>query len=344
MALSRRTMTPLLGHALRALGQVDADDRRQELGRDAHGQGDGKQQGIDRRLGEKHVDGKDDQHQHGHDLREQVPEAPDAALELGLRRAQRQPLGDLAERGAGAGLHDQRACRAAAHVGAHEHHVDPLGHAGAVRRPGPAFFSTGKVSPVSTAWLTKKSLASSTIPSAGIRLPAESSTMSPGTTSSAGMGCGLPSRSTVALMVTWARSFSTAWLAVYSCAKLSTALATTMTSTMSRVGPLAGDGRYHGGKDEDEHQRAGELGEERPQRGVMPAWLQHVWPHLLQALLGLSRAQAIRCTVQFGEKVRGLAAPIGRCRRCGHRRYLRHSDFPGSLLEIIIKLDVDGHT
>ena len=66
-------------------------------------------------LCEDHVDGKDDQHQHGHDLREQVPEAPDAALELGLRRAQRQPLGNLAERGVGAGLHDERhaPCRCA---------------------------------------------------------------------------------------------------------------------------------------------------------------------------------------------------------------------------------------
>jgi hypothetical protein len=98
---------------------------------------------------------------------------------------------------------------------------------------GPAFFSTGNVSPVSTAWLTKKSLASSTIPSAGIRLPAESSMMSPGTISSAGIGCGLPSRSAVALMVTWARNSSTAWLAVYSCAKVSTALAATMATTIA---------------------------------------------------------------------------------------------------------------
>ena len=66
----------------------------------------------------------------------------------------------------------------------------------------PGFFSTGKVSPVRTAWLTKKSFASSTIPSAGIRLPAESATTSPGTTCSEGNNFGLPPRSMLDFMVT----------------------------------------------------------------------------------------------------------------------------------------------
>ena len=81
------------------------------------------------------------------------------------------------------------------------------------------FFSTGKVSPVSTAWLTKKSLATSKTPSAGIRLPAASSTTSPGTTAAAGIVWGWPSRSTVALIVTRACNFATAVLARYSCQK-----------------------------------------------------------------------------------------------------------------------------
>ena len=80
----------------------------------------------------------------------------------------------------------------------------------------PGAFSTGKVSPVSTAWLTKKSLASRTRPSAGMRLPADRSMTSPGTISSAGTDRELPSRSTEILCTSRARSFSTAREAVYS--------------------------------------------------------------------------------------------------------------------------------
>ena len=54
----------------------------------------------------------------------------------------------------------------------------------AVAATGPGRFSTGKLSPVRTASLTKKSAASRITPSAGTRLPAASSTTSPGTTSS----------------------------------------------------------------------------------------------------------------------------------------------------------------
>ena len=102
--------------------------------------------------------------------------------------------------------------------------------AGAAAVPG--FFSTGKVSPVSTAWLTKKSLASSTTPSAGIRLPAFSSTMSPRTTRYEGRFLGCPSRRTSEWMVMRERSFSIALPAMYSWAKPSRVLPTTTTSTM----------------------------------------------------------------------------------------------------------------
>ena len=80
----------------------------------------------------------------------------------------------------------------------------------------PGCFSTGKVSPVSTAWLTKKSRASSTSPSAGIRLPAESKTTSPGTMSAVGTETVWPSRTTSALNAICALSFSAALWALYS--------------------------------------------------------------------------------------------------------------------------------
>ena len=72
----------------------------------------------------------------------------------------------------------------------------------------PGRFSTGNASPVSAAWLTKRSRASSSTASAGIRLPAASATTSPVTIRSGARLAGLPSRSTVARTRTRARSRS----------------------------------------------------------------------------------------------------------------------------------------
>ena len=103
--------------------------------------------------------------------------------------------------------------------------------AAASARPGD--FSTGNDSPVKVASLTKKSSASSTRPSAGTRLPAVSSTMSPGTISRASSSSIAPSRSSRARRLTRASSFSTAREAVYSCVKVSAALATMIVITIS---------------------------------------------------------------------------------------------------------------
>ena len=46
-----------------------------------------------------HVDGEDGHHEDQRHLHEEIAEAPDAALELRLRRPQLQPFGDLAELG-----------------------------------------------------------------------------------------------------------------------------------------------------------------------------------------------------------------------------------------------------
>jgi len=61
----------------------------------------------------------------------------------------------------------------------------------------PGVLSTAKLSPVSAAWFTESASASRSRPSAGIRLPAETSTTSPGTISSAGTSVRWPSRRTV---------------------------------------------------------------------------------------------------------------------------------------------------
>ena len=101
----------------------------------------------------------------------------------------------------------------------------------AVSATTPSFFSTGKVSPVSTAWLMKKSFDTNTMPSAGIKLPADRATTSPGTTRSEGIVLNRPSRKTLEWILTLARSFLIALLATYSWVKPSTVLPSTMANT-----------------------------------------------------------------------------------------------------------------
>ena len=93
-----------------------------------------------------------------------------------------------------------------------------------------AWRSTGKASPVSSAWLTKKSCASRTCASAGTRSPADSNTTSPGTSCSAGISARAPSRSTLTFSATCCDSCSAAWPARYSCTKSSTTLSSTITA------------------------------------------------------------------------------------------------------------------
>ena len=70
--------------------------------------------------------------------------------------------------------------------------------AGVAAVHGPGRLSTGKASPVSKASLVCAPVASSTMPSAGTRSPAASSTTSPGTSSSTGVSTTRPSRLTAA--------------------------------------------------------------------------------------------------------------------------------------------------
>ena len=106
-----------------------------------------------------------------------------------------------------------------------------------------ACFSTGYGSPVSSAWLTKKSRVTSTTPSAGVRSPAASSTRSPGTSCATGSSWRCPSRTTLALTVTDWRSLSAAALARDSCTKSSVTLSSTMTAMIAKsvVAPLSAD-------------------------------------------------------------------------------------------------------
>ena len=103
-------------------------------------------------------------------------------------------------------------------------------------RPGD--FTTGNASPVNTASLTLKSRASRRMPSAGIRLPAESRITSPGTMSSASTEHSAPSRSMIAFREMRCFSASVARDAPYSCVKLSTQLASTIAPMIAASLPL----------------------------------------------------------------------------------------------------------
>src|SRR5215831_17979450 len=92
------------------------------------------------------------------------------------------------------------------------------------------YFSSGTDSPVSIAWLTKRSFADSSRTSAGTMSPADKYTMSPGTRSAIGIsrGRGMQARSTAVVELTIALSSSAARLERNSCQKRSSVLKSTI--------------------------------------------------------------------------------------------------------------------
>ena len=101
---------------------------------------------------------------------------------------------------------------------------------------GSAVFSTGSLSPVSAAWLRKRSFASMTRASAGTRSPAARRTTSPTTSSEKGTSrSGSPARSTQHVVVTSLRRDSAAARPRSSCTKRSTPEMATITAMMTQV-------------------------------------------------------------------------------------------------------------
>ena len=91
---------------------------------------------------------------------------------------------------------------------------------------GSVCLPTGRLSPVSAASSISRVAATTTRPSAGIRLPASTRTMSPGTTSCASISIACPSRRTRAIVfIIWA-SAATLSSALASCRRPITALST----------------------------------------------------------------------------------------------------------------------
>ena len=110
----------LLGHALGPVGQVDADDGRQELRSEPHRERHGEEEGVEHRPVQVHVDAEDDDHENQSDFAEEVAEATYPVLELGLGSPQPQAVRDLTELGVLGSMNDHGRCAPAYHVGAHE--------------------------------------------------------------------------------------------------------------------------------------------------------------------------------------------------------------------------------
>ena len=104
-------------------------------------------------------------------------------------------------------------------------------------------FSTGKLSPVSEPWITKRSLAWTTRTSPGIMSPAASWTTSPGTRCETAISWAAPPRSTVALTEIIALSFAAALLALASWISRRPTLSAIMSSIIvaARGSPVAND-------------------------------------------------------------------------------------------------------
>lgn len=110
-------------HDRRTAGEVDVEDCGQQLRTEADREGDGEEQGLDGWTAAQHVPAEDEQHHGQHGDGQEIAEAADAAIELGLRRPEREAVRDRAERGRGAGRVDDALRRSAADIRAEE---DPV--------------------------------------------------------------------------------------------------------------------------------------------------------------------------------------------------------------------------
>ena len=113
--------------------------------------------------------------------------------------------------------------------------------------------------------LNRRSRDSSSRASAGTRSPADSRKTSPGTTCRNGISCHAPSRSTVAVGVTDARSRSAACCDRYDCQKLIETPSSTIVTMISASTRCPSDGD-RAGDEQDDDERIGEQMEELKRR------------------------------------------------------------------------------
>ena len=116
-----------LRHPLRTPREIDADDRRQQLRRQADRKRQRKEHRVQDRALEVQVDGEDSHHQNERHLHQEKAEPSNTALKFGLRWPQLEPFGDLAEFGPLSGDDDPRSGASADHVRSHPQCIGPLG-------------------------------------------------------------------------------------------------------------------------------------------------------------------------------------------------------------------------
>ena len=231
IASRRRTMTPCLLMARAPAESVTLTIAGRSSGERPTARATAKEQRLDHRTVEKEIHRQHEEDDDDHHADQQVAELPEAAREVGLGRARAEPSGDRAERGAAPGLDDEDLRRAAAHRRAEKDGVGPR-REGRVRRDDPGLLFDRERLARHARFADEEVLASMTRPSAGIRLPAESTRTSPGTTVLTGTVCSTPSRTTRQVSARRLFSSSTAAEARYSWKKPSSVLPSTIARMM----------------------------------------------------------------------------------------------------------------
>ncbi|OPY51226.1 MAG: hypothetical protein A4E48_01591 [Methanosaeta sp. PtaU1.Bin060] len=122
------------GHLPRAVGQVDADDGRQKLWGESHGEGKGEEEGFNDGALKIDIDGEDGDDQKQCHPQKEIAKAPDTHLELGHGLPELQSLGDLPELGISASVHHHSRGSSAHHIGAHEEAVRAPGELSILRK------------------------------------------------------------------------------------------------------------------------------------------------------------------------------------------------------------------
>ena len=131
----------LFRHGNRALGEIDRDNHGQHLRRQADCDRKRKKQGLNRIAIFNHVNQKNNGDEPQHHPDHEPDKTVNALFEIGLLADGRQPLGDFAELGFGAGLDHKPDRGSADHAGTHKRDIALLDGAGAGRlRRGGCFF------------------------------------------------------------------------------------------------------------------------------------------------------------------------------------------------------------
>ena len=199
VSTSARFLTTALASAsfLRPLGQQGGDEGRHAGGDRGDGHGDAEQEDVGQRQAADRPDDDDDGDRRPRDDADDRGQLVELLLQRRPRARDRgQHGGDLAHLGLHAGGRDDHDPGAARDGGVLEQHARAIAEGRSALSSMAVPLATGALSPVRAASWVSHVAERIRRPSAGTRSPASTWTMSPGTTSSAGMSTSWPSRTT----------------------------------------------------------------------------------------------------------------------------------------------------